>query len=78
MHIGNRIKEILGEKGRTAIWLASQIPCERSTCIIYSGARTSMSNCFAAYRQYWGIIFSWNFQKRCRTNLTARNDRKDG
>ena len=30
MHIGNRIKEILGEKGRTAIWLASQIPCERS------------------------------------------------
>ncbi|WP_286044059.1 hypothetical protein [Xylanibacter rodentium] len=30
MHIGNRIKEVLGEKGRTAIWLASQIPCERS------------------------------------------------
>ncbi len=30
MHIGNRIKEILVKKGRTAIWLAAQIPCERS------------------------------------------------
>lgn len=30
MHIGNRIKEVLVEQGRTAVWLAAQIPCERS------------------------------------------------
>lgn len=30
MHIGNRIKEVLTARGQTAIWLAAQIPCERS------------------------------------------------
>ncbi|MGN1262877.1 MAG: XRE family transcriptional regulator [Prevotella sp.] len=30
MHIGNRIKEVVMEKGLSACWLASQIPCERS------------------------------------------------
>lgn len=78
MHIGNRIKEILGEKAVLPFGWHLKYHVNVQTCIIYSGARTSMSNCFAAYRQYWGIIFSWNFQKRCRTNLTARNDRKDG
>ena len=30
MHIGNRIKEVLESQGRSATWLASKIPCERS------------------------------------------------
>lgn len=30
MHIGNRIREVLTDRGQTAIWLAAQIPCERS------------------------------------------------
>lgn len=30
MHIGDRIKEVLFMKERTACWLANQIPCERS------------------------------------------------
>lgn len=30
MNIGKRIKEILDEQGRSANWLAGQIPCERS------------------------------------------------
>lgn len=30
MDIGKRIKEILDEQGRSASWLAEQIPCERS------------------------------------------------
>ncbi len=30
MDVGKRIKEVMQEKGRTACWLAAQIPCERS------------------------------------------------
>jgi len=30
MHVGNRIREVLDEQGRSAIWLASKIPCERT------------------------------------------------
>ncbi len=30
MNIGQRIYEVMREKGRSAAWLASQIPCERS------------------------------------------------
>ena len=30
MHIGNRIKEVLDSQGRSASWLASKIPCERT------------------------------------------------
>ncbi len=27
VHIGNRIKAVLKEQGRTTVWLAKQIPC---------------------------------------------------
>ena len=27
VHIGNRIKAVLKQQGRTSVWLASQIPC---------------------------------------------------
>ena len=27
VHIGNRIKAVLHQQGRTTVWLASQIPC---------------------------------------------------
>ena len=27
VHIGNRIKAVLKEQGRTSVWLAKQIPC---------------------------------------------------
>lgn len=30
IHIGKRIKEVLDEQGKSANWLAEQIPCERS------------------------------------------------
>lgn len=30
MHVGKRIKSILDEQGRSASWLASKIPCERT------------------------------------------------
>lgn len=30
MHVGKRIKEVLDEQGRSASWLASKIPCERT------------------------------------------------
>ncbi len=30
MDIGKRVKEVLFEQGRSACWLASQIPCERT------------------------------------------------
>ena len=30
MHVGKRIKAILDEQGRSASWLASKIPCERT------------------------------------------------
>ena len=30
MHIGKRIKEVLDDQGRSASWLASKIPCERT------------------------------------------------
>lgn len=30
IHIGKRLKEKLHEQGRSACWLAEQIPCERS------------------------------------------------
>ncbi len=30
MHIGKRIKEVLKQDGRTARWLADNIPCERT------------------------------------------------
>lgn len=30
MHVGNRIKTVLDEQGRSASWLASKIPCERT------------------------------------------------
>ena len=30
IHIGKRIKEVLDEQGRSACWLASMLPCERS------------------------------------------------
>ena len=30
MHVGERIKEVLDEQGRSASWLASKIPCERT------------------------------------------------
>ena len=30
MHVGNRIKAVLDEQGRSASWLASKIPCERT------------------------------------------------
>ena len=30
MHIGKRIKDVLDEQGRSASWLASKIPCERT------------------------------------------------
>ncbi|MBR1932779.1 MAG: hypothetical protein IJ841_03740 [Prevotella sp.] len=30
MFMGKRIKEVLLEQGRTAKWLAEQIPCERT------------------------------------------------
>lgn len=30
MIIGKEIKRILDESGRSAVWLAAQIPCERS------------------------------------------------
>ncbi len=30
MHVGKRIKFILDEQGRSASWLASKIPCERT------------------------------------------------
>ena len=30
MHVGKRIKDVLDEQGRSASWLASKIPCERT------------------------------------------------
>ena len=30
MHIGNRIKDVIAQQGRTTRWLAQQIPCERT------------------------------------------------
>lgn len=30
MHVGKRIKEVMEEQGRSASWLASKIPCERT------------------------------------------------
>lgn len=30
MHVGSRIKAVLDEQGRSASWLASKIPCERT------------------------------------------------
>jgi len=30
MHVGKRIKQVLDEQGRSASWLASKIPCERT------------------------------------------------
>lgn len=30
MHVGNRIKEVLDEQGRSASWLATKIPRERT------------------------------------------------
>ena len=30
MPVGRRIKEVLDEQGRSASWLASKIPCERT------------------------------------------------
>lgn len=30
MHVGKRIKAVLDEQGRSASWLASKIPCERT------------------------------------------------
>jgi len=30
MDIGKRIRDVLDEQGRSAIWLAERIPCERS------------------------------------------------
>ncbi len=30
MHIGKRIKDVLKQEGRTARWLACNIPCERT------------------------------------------------
>ena len=30
MHVGKRIREVLDEQGRSASWLARQIPCERT------------------------------------------------
>lgn len=30
IHIGERIKEVLLEKGHNACWLSERIPCERS------------------------------------------------
>lgn len=30
IHIGTRIREVLFQQGRSAVWLASQIPCERT------------------------------------------------
>ena len=30
MHIGRRIKEVMDEQGRSVIWLAKQIDCERT------------------------------------------------
>ena len=29
-HIGKRIKEVMDEQGRSASWLATKIPCERT------------------------------------------------
>ena len=31
MNIGKKIEEILRKKGKSAAWLATQIPCERTT-----------------------------------------------
>ena len=39
MHIGNRIKEVMIEKGYSASWLAEQIPCERSNVYHIFGRR---------------------------------------
>ena len=30
MHIGNKIKDVIAQQGRTTRWLAEQIPCERT------------------------------------------------
>ncbi len=30
MHIGEKIKEVIAQQGRTTRWLAEQIPCERT------------------------------------------------
>lgn len=30
MHIGQRIKEVMDEQGRSVIWLAKQLDCERT------------------------------------------------
>ncbi|MBP1542438.1 MAG: hypothetical protein ILA25_09790 [Prevotella sp.] len=30
MHVGKRVREVLDEQGRSASWLASKIPCERT------------------------------------------------
>ena len=30
MHIGNRIKEVLVEEGKSVMWLSSHIGCERT------------------------------------------------
>lgn len=30
MHIGQRIKDVMEEQGRSVIWLAKQITCERT------------------------------------------------
>ncbi len=30
MHIGQRIKEVMGQKHRSVVWMARQINCERT------------------------------------------------
>lgn len=30
MHVGNKIKEVIAQQGRTIRWFAAQIPCERT------------------------------------------------
>lgn len=42
MEIGKRIQSVLREKGRSANWLAEQIPCERSN--VYNIFRRSGIN----------------------------------
>ena len=46
VHIGNRIKTVLKQQGRTTVWLAKQIPCTPNHLYkVYANASISNHNC---------------------------------
>jgi len=70
MDIGKRIKEVLDKQGRSASWLAEQIPCERSNIYSIFHRRSVSTDLLFAISS----VLNHDFFKEISEELQGRDD----